>query len=99
MSPTKPLQGQQPADRDKQRHKHHTHSEVDPRAELGLKSPTKDAGADESDTEQKRQEAEGRKATQFDGNPNPQGAVTTALGPKDDTPSKLKKVEGPRDDQ
>ncbi|RTZ40937.1 hypothetical protein EKL30_14670 [Candidimonas sp. SYP-B2681] len=45
------------------------------------------------------QEAEGKKATQFDGNPNPQGAPSSTFGPKDDTPMKLEKTDGPRDDQ
>lgn len=72
-----------------------TPSEHDPRAELGLKSPTKSAEEDGS----KRQQAEGQKATQFDGNPSPQGAPSSALKPKDDTPGLLKKTKGPRDDQ
>lgn len=69
--------------------------EHDPRAELGLKSPTKGSKDDGS----RREEAEGQKATQFDGNPSPQGAPSSPLKPKDDTPGLLKKTEGPRDDQ
>lgn len=72
-----------------------TGHELDPRAELGLKTPTKDS----VDEEMKRQKAEGQKATQFDGSPNPQGARSSAFKPEDDTPARLKKTEGPRDDQ
>lgn len=43
--------------------------EKDPRAELGLKSPNKDA--ESTNERMNRQEAQGRKATQFDGKPNP----------------------------
>lgn len=64
----------------------------DPRAELGLKSPTKDAFDANS-----RQEAQGQKATQFDGSPNPQGAPVSPVGPKDDTPTTLGKES--RNDQ
>lgn len=46
-----------------------------------------------------REEAKGHKATQFDGNPNPQGTDYTTFGPKDDTPMKLEKIEGSRNDQ
>ncbi|UYO92335.1 hypothetical protein [Pollutimonas sp. M17] len=69
----------------------------DPRSELGLKSPVKEA----KDTEERmnRQEAQGGKATQFDGSPAPQGSASTSFKPKDDTPAKLKKSEGPRNDQ
>ncbi|MFW7343691.1 hypothetical protein V0R37_19360 [Pollutimonas sp. H1-120] len=69
----------------------------DPRSELGLKSPIKESeGASQR---MNRQESQGRKATQFNGNPNPQGAHSSALKPKDDTPAKLDKSEGPRNDQ
>ena len=39
------------------------------------------------------------KATRFDGNPNPQGAQSETLKPKDDTPMRLKKTEGVSDEQ
>lgn len=66
-----------------------TPHEKDPRAELGLKSPIK-SSSDKKES-MARQEAEGRKATQFDGNPNPEGASSSLLGPKDDTPMILRK--------
>jgi len=72
--------------------------DLDPRAELGLKRPSKDAN-DDKKTQLNRQEAEKQKATQFDGNPNPEGASVSTFGPKDDTPMKLEKVKGPRNDQ
>ena len=65
--------------------------EPNPREELKKELPTKHP----EDTRD-RKEAENNKVTQFDGNPNPQGTETTPLGPKDDTPFKLDKVEGPR---
>ena len=40
-----------------------------------------------------KEEAEGKKATQFDGNPNVDKAPDGALGPQDDTPWKLKKKD------
>lgn len=43
----------------------------------------------------KRSEAEGNKATEFNGNPNPEATRSGPFGPKDDTPMRLKKVEGP----
>ena len=46
-----------------------------------------------------RKEAEGEKATQLDGNPNPKGAPSSPLKPQDDTPFMLKKTSGPRDEQ
>jgi hypothetical protein len=49
--------------------------------------------------ESKRKEAQGEKATRLDGNPNPKGASSSPLKPKDDTPFVLKKTSGPRDDQ
>ncbi len=70
-------------------------NEWDPRSELGLKSPVEESeGASERSD---RQEAQGQKATQFDGNPNPQGAPSSPLGPKDDTPTILGKES--RNDQ
>lgn len=69
--------------------------ERDPRAELGLKSPVKSSEDDDA----RRREVEGTKATQFDGNPSPQGAPSSPLKPEDDTPTILKKTKGPRDDQ
>ena len=69
--------------------------ELDPRAELGLKSPVKSS----EDEQARRQEVEGKKATQFDGNPSPQGAPSSPFKPEDDTPAILKKTKGPRDDQ
>jgi hypothetical protein len=63
--------------------------ELDPRQELGLKSVAKES---ESVSENhRRQEMQGQKATQFDGNPNPQGAPSSPLGPKDETPLVLEK--------
>lgn len=38
-------------------------------------------------------------ATRFDGNPNPAAASSTPLKPRDDTPLKLKKSKGPRNDK
>lgn len=40
-----------------------------------------------------QEEAEGKKATRFDGNPNVDQAPDGALGPQDDTPWKLKKKD------
>ncbi len=68
---------------------------LDPREELGLKSPVPDGdNAPKSELTE-----EGQKATQFDGNPAPQGAPSSTFKPKDDTPMKLGKSKGPRDDQ
>lgn len=53
----------------------------------------KTSGKADSDTENLKDEAEQRKATQFDGNPNVQKAPEGPLGPTDDTPWKLKKKE------
>lgn len=74
-----------------------THQDHDPRAELGLRSP--EELSESPDATQSRQDAEGQKATRFDGSPSPQGASSDTLKPKDDTPLRLKKKEGPRDDQ
>jgi len=46
--------------------------------------------------ESKRTEAEGAKATRFDGDPNPVGASRSAFKPQDDTPAVLDKKSGPR---
>ncbi len=72
--------------------------EKDPRAELGLKDPGKDQQPQENDKDRTAAEAQGQKATLFDGNPNPTGADSSVLRPKDDTPIRLKKTEGPRND-
>lgn len=93
MTQAKPSPGQTDKPVDIQSAEQSSH-EKDPRAELGLKSPTKDSDKDEST---KRQEAEGQKATQFDGNPSAQGAPSSPLGPKDDTPTILGKES--RNDQ
>lgn len=69
--------------------------EKDPRAELGLKSPREDQKSEEKNEGLARTEAQGRKATMFDGNPNPEGTNSPAQN-KDDTPMRLKKTEGPR---
>jgi hypothetical protein len=70
-------------------------NESDPRSELGLKSPVEKS---EGRSERRgRQEAEGQKATQFDGNPNPQEVPSSALKPEDDTPMTLAKES--RNDQ
>lgn len=52
--------------------------------ERGSESP-------QEDKQLLRDESEGRKATQFDGNPNVQKAPAGPLGPQDDTPWKLPK--------
>ncbi len=46
--------------------------------------------------ETKRPEAEGAKATRFDGDPNPAGASRSAFKPQDDTPAIQHKKSGPR---
>ncbi|HLU15532.1 MAG TPA: hypothetical protein VKZ71_06835 [Burkholderiaceae bacterium] len=66
--------------------------EKDPRAELGLTPPPTVSGEQSEDTP-------ADKATRFDGNPNPQGAQSETLKPKDDTPMRLKKTEGVSDEQ
>jgi len=43
-----------------------------------------------------RDEAEGNKATRFDGDPTPKAAARSAFKPKDDTPLILEKKSGPR---
>ncbi|WP_143705484.1 hypothetical protein [Pollutimonas subterranea] len=48
-----------------------------------------------TDQDNSQQDAKGEKATQFDGNPNPQGAPSSPLKPKDDTPFFLEKTSGP----
>lgn len=55
--------------------------------------PGRNASRSKEDMTQLRAEAEQRKATQFDGNPNVQKALDGPLGPKDDTPWKLKKKD------
>lgn len=72
-------------------------AQKDPRSELGLKSPVKETM--NTSERMNRQEAQRGKATQFDGNPAPQGSPSTTFKPKDDTPATLKKSEGPRNDQ
>lgn len=74
-----------------------TREDHDPRAELGLRSP--EELSESTDGNQKRKEAEGQKATRFDGSPNPDGASSETLKPRDDTPMTLERKEGPRDDQ
>lgn len=51
------------------------------------------------DQDSSHKDAEGEKATQFDGNPNPQGAPSSPLKPKDDTPFFLEKTSGPDTDK
>ncbi|SHG77923.1 hypothetical protein [Pollutimonas bauzanensis] len=46
-----------------------------------------------------KSEAAGRKATQFDGNPNPQGASSPPLNGEDDTPMAFGKSKESRNDQ
>ncbi len=70
---------------------------LDPREELGLKSPV--PKPEDSHTSKSELTEKGQKATEFDGDPAPQGAPSSAFKPKDDTPMKLGKSEGPRDDQ
>lgn len=62
----------------------------DPRAEPGLKPPTRNLSEVSEDKPT-------RKATQFDGNPSPPGAQSDTFKPKDDTPLHLKKTRGVRD--
>jgi len=45
------------------------------------------------DDQKLKDEAEGRKATQFDGNPNVEKASDGPFGPQDDTPWRLKKKD------
>lgn len=71
------------------------HEEVD-RSEQSAGKPDEQGGA-ATGGRPGRQEAEGQKATQFDGNPNPEGAPSSPLGPKDDTPTILGKES--RNDQ
>ncbi len=72
-----------------------TQNELNPRAELGLKSAAEES--DYANEDPGPQEAKEKKATRFDGNPNPQGAPSSPLGPKDDTPVSLGKES--RNDQ
>lgn len=71
----------------------------DPRAELGLKSPLKDQESKNNSQGTANTKAQGPEIeTVYDGNPNPTGSDSSLLGPKDDTPLRLKKVKGPRSD-
>lgn len=105
MSPNTPKQDQNAPERNKpgksgqadtqqtpqrqNRSQEQQNREQDPRDELGLRSPAEHSeSAPTRDTD--------TKATQFDGNPNPQGAASGTLKPKDDTPLTLKKKDGPR---
>jgi len=63
-----------------------------PAAREQVSSANKRPAHDES----KRPEAEGAKATRFDGDPNPVGASRSAFKPQDDTPAVLDKKRGPR---
>lgn len=74
-----------------------TEKDHDPRAELGLRSP--EELSENTDARQNHSDAQKQKATQFDGSPAPKGAPSETLKPKDDTPMKLEKRQGPRDDQ
>ena len=63
-----------------------------------LKDPARQVGNLPGDTaapdkQKLRDEAEGQKATQFDGNPNVQQTEDRTFGPKDDTPWKLTKKD------
>lgn len=71
----------------------------DPRAELGLKPPNQQELPKDDKEASSRAEAQGQKATLYDGNPTPQGADSSVFKPKDDTPMLLKKTKGPRNDQ
>ena len=66
--------------------------------EPGRALPT-EVNKPDANPQSSRQEAQGHKSTQYDGNPNPQGTSSGALGPKDDTPLTLKKKSGPRNDK
>jgi len=57
--------------------------------EQGPQSATEEANA--NNARHSRQEAKGQKATQFDGNPNPEGASSSTFKPADDTPLRLHK--------
>lgn len=81
QKPTSPSQPDQKNAKDQ--------NELHPRPELGLKSVAEESEYANEDSV--RQEAEGQKATQFDGNPNPQGGPSTPLEPKDDAPMSLGK--------
>lgn len=65
------------------------HTLDDPARQTGERRP------DDSQTDKQRlkDEAEGRKATQFDGSPNVRKAPEDAVGPQDDTPWKLPKKD------
>ena len=59
-------------------------NELHARPELGLKSVAEES--EYANEDPGMQKSEGQKATQFDGNPNPQGAPATPPGSKDEAP-------------
>lgn len=71
------------------------HNELDSRAELELKSVAEES--ERANEDPGPQEAEGQKAKQSDGDPNPKGPPSTPLEPKDDAPVSVGKES--RNDQ
>ena len=66
---------------------------TDPARAAGNHQATPPAG----DKDLLKDETEGKKATQFDGNPNPVKTEDRTFGPRDDTPWKLEKKEFKKD--
>lgn len=58
-----------------------------------LQDPAHARNLQGKDRNRLRAEADRERATRFDGNPNPEPAPDGVLGPKDDTPWRLKKKE------
>lgn len=69
-------------------------SDIGDDVQKGIRKANEHDGADHA-RQDKLDSPEG-KATQFDGNPNPQGADTGLSKPRDDTPAVLRKRSGPR---
>ncbi len=67
-----------------------TQRDPNPREELEIDLPNKN-----SETPYDKKDIKGEKATQFDGNPNPQAAPQDTFKPQDDTPARLEKKQGP----
>jgi len=93
---TKPIPDTDPLKREPPRTTSKVPHDEANRSEQSAGKSNKHGGA-ETDGHPGRQEAKGQKATQFDGNPNPEGAPSSPLGPKDDTPTILGKES--RNDQ
>lgn len=62
------------------------------------KTPSVPSGQETFDVD-KRKTAQDDKATRFDGDPNPKGSKSDVFKPKDDTPFRLKKKDGPANPQ